>query len=351
MHPGNDFNTLKNKRARLICTDGKSSHCWHHARFHRCKSRQNFEGAKDFCPNFPELTRKKLERKLLPKKGSQVRRIFQIKAHFKHTRKEPNKNMTSRKASALWFWMPFLQIQSTYSDFANVFSYFAQISTYFAQILSDFARILTKSKLLGVPLYPLHHCLLHQFQVSFLFVNSHIQLLKNLRKRVHYITINYYLISNQGYEKFLWKLRSCKCVERLRTTALKLYLPGIFWQTYWQCPSGEDVPDSIDTWLVPPISLATWLCDFISFNWEKLLSPVTTDTGRVSSRKSGDMLEKFYQTVSVKKVQNFQRISKKLYTGFLCVNTLAMFNVYYKVLQWWRNNLGWFAGLDILWMS
>jgi len=29
------------------------------------------------------------------------------------------------------------------------------------------------------------------------------------------------------------------------------------------------------------------------------------------------------------------------------VNILAMFNVYYKVLQWWSKNLIWFDSLDI----
>jgi len=72
-------------------------------------------------------------------------------------------------------------------------------------------------------------------------------------------------------------------------------------------------------WLDPPISLATWLCDCTSFSWEKLLS---TDTGRVIAiRKSADMFGKrFYQTVSVKKMQNLQWISsKQLYTEFLCL--------------------------------
>jgi len=40
-----------------------------------------------------------------------------------------------------------LQIQSTYSDFANIFTNIAEIST-------DFARIFTKSKLLGMRLHP-----------------------------------------------------------------------------------------------------------------------------------------------------------------------------------------------------
>jgi len=41
-------------------------------------------------------------------------------------------------------------------------------------------------------------------------------------------------------------------------------------------------PDSIDTWLDPPISLGTWLCVFISFPLQKLLSPVTAAIRSVS---------------------------------------------------------------------
>ena len=54
-----------------------------------------------------------------------------------------------QKTSALWFWVPFLQNQSTYSDFANLFTNFAQIST-------DFAWIFLRSKVLGVRFHPLH---------------------------------------------------------------------------------------------------------------------------------------------------------------------------------------------------
>ena len=76
---------------------------------------------------------------------------------------------------------------------------------------------------------------------------------------------------------------------------MKLCLPGLVWQIVLQCPSWEKVPDSIDRWLDQPISLATWLCGFISFSLEKLLSPVTTDTGRVSRiRKSADLFEKHF---------------------------------------------------------
>jgi len=47
--------------------------------------------------------------------------------------------MTSKKTSALWFWVPLLYNQSTYSDFARIFTHCAKISTDFARILKDFS--------------------------------------------------------------------------------------------------------------------------------------------------------------------------------------------------------------------
>ena len=51
---------------------------------------------------------------------------------------------------------------------------------------------------------------------------SLIQLLKNLWRHVNYVVNSYYLPSDKGYERILWKLRGYECVERLRTTALVL---------------------------------------------------------------------------------------------------------------------------------
>jgi len=62
--------------------------------------------------------------------------------------------MTSKKTSALRFWVPCLLNPTTYSAFANVFTHFAHIST-------DFSRIFTKSKFMGVGLHPLNPRLLH----------------------------------------------------------------------------------------------------------------------------------------------------------------------------------------------
>jgi len=49
---------------------------------------------------------------------------------------------------------------------------------------------------------------------------SLIQLLKNLWHHVNCVGNSYYLPSDKGYERILWKLRGYECVERLRTTAL-----------------------------------------------------------------------------------------------------------------------------------
>jgi len=49
---------------------------------------------------------------------------------------------------------------------------------------------------------------------------SLIQLLKNLWHHVNYVGNSYYLLSDKGYERSLWKLRGYECVEKLRTTDL-----------------------------------------------------------------------------------------------------------------------------------
>jgi len=60
---------------------------------HRCRSRQIFGDAKDFCPNFPKLARKNYKGDL-PKK--------------------------SKKTSAFWFWAPFSSNQRTSNDSVKV---------------------------------------------------------------------------------------------------------------------------------------------------------------------------------------------------------------------------------------
>ena len=79
---------------------------------HRCRSRRTLGGAKDFCPNFPELARKKFKKKRLH---------LQFECHFC--------KIKAHTASLRRF-------------------------TRFAQILRDFAGIFTKSKVLGVNLHP-----------------------------------------------------------------------------------------------------------------------------------------------------------------------------------------------------
>jgi len=49
---------------------------------------------------------------------------------------------------------------------------------------------------------------------------SLIQLLKNLWRHVNYVGNSYYLPSDKGYERILWKLMGYECVERLRTIDL-----------------------------------------------------------------------------------------------------------------------------------
>jgi len=97
---------------------------------HRCRSRQIFRGAKDFCPKSPKLARK------TPKKISSCDFgwLFFKSKHVGH------------------------HFCSGFQGFCDVFRDFDKISTDFARILRDFAGIFTKSKLLGVRLHPRFLC-------------------------------------------------------------------------------------------------------------------------------------------------------------------------------------------------
>ena len=127
---------------------------------HMCRSKQIFGGAKDFCPNFPELSRKAF--------GQFFVRIFppttQIMKTFlwDHLQKEAFMWLTTR-------WAPIFQNQTTWApifshifrQFAQMFCFFARIFTEFCGIFRDFARIFGKSKFLGERLNPVHPRLLH----------------------------------------------------------------------------------------------------------------------------------------------------------------------------------------------
>ena len=138
---------------------GNRQNSWRIPR-HRCRSRQSFGAAKDFCSNFPEkYSKENMTSKTKNDCISCWANFFKSKRHFAQifselARKELNKSMTSKKnkTSALWFWVSFIWNQSTYSDLAKVFTHLAKISI-------AFARIFTKSKVLGVGL---HSRLLHQ---------------------------------------------------------------------------------------------------------------------------------------------------------------------------------------------
>ena len=119
-----------------------------------------------FLPKFPLTCPKIAPKKMTSNKNdcisSHVGCIFKNQSthqapflpKFPPNLPEKNKKMTSKKTSALSFWVPFLSNQSTYSDFVNLFTNFAQISTDFSRILSDFSRILAKSKVKNPPPTP-----------------------------------------------------------------------------------------------------------------------------------------------------------------------------------------------------
>jgi len=156
--------------------------------YRKCRSKQRFGGAKDFCSNFPKLARK--TPMIMTSKNnycisSHVGLIFvnqsTLHASFlpkfiqtctdfhKRGRKEVNTKLDLQKNDCTLILCAILVNSNTYSDFSNVFINFAQVSTYFARILSDFSRFFSKSKVLGVRFHPhlLHQCFM-------LFYASHI---------------------------------------------------------------------------------------------------------------------------------------------------------------------------------
>ena len=119
-----------------------------HCRHNKWRSRQNFGGAKNFCPNFPKLARKIF--------GPLFVRIFshedRIGRHFfksKHVGRHIFQNKICRGL--------FLN-QKTLGAFLRVFSKslprFSGILRRFSHNLPRFRRIFTKSKLLGVSVHP-----------------------------------------------------------------------------------------------------------------------------------------------------------------------------------------------------
>jgi len=134
---------------------------------HRCRSRQLFGGAKDFCPNFPKLARKILQRKWPPKNDCisfHVCHIFssqstsstifaQISPKFAQISPNlPEKNLikTWPQKTSLHFYLECYSVKSKHKK-----RFCKGIHTYCPNFPTDFARIFTKSKILGVRLHPL----------------------------------------------------------------------------------------------------------------------------------------------------------------------------------------------------
>jgi len=104
-----------------------------------------------------------------------------------------------------------------------------------------------------------------------------IQLLKNLWHHVNYVGISYYLPSDKGYERILWKHRGYECVERLRTTALRAlqhskYLNGkVFRSIYSREVRGAWNTGQLLIWEVVEKSLRTTALERIKRNFEDYL--------------------------------------------------------------------------------
>jgi len=137
-----------------------------------------------------------------------------------------------------------------------------------------------------------------------------------------------------NFIKILFTVHTSYIQHRPYTTQTLNFSLMVFWQTDWQCPSWEEVSYSRDTWLDSPISLATWLCDFINLSWEKLLSQVTTDTGSLT--QSGSLLKCLGNVLSDCVCNKYEKISRRsLWRNYTQsstarVNISAMFSVYQR---------------------
>jgi len=108
-------------------------------------------GAKDFCPDFPNLARKT--------SGPLFVRTFLKQNFFRDDLQKKRSSYDS--ADVVHHFSKTNHVGRHFCPDIEDFRCFAQISMDFARISMDFARIFTKLKLLGVRLQPLHPHLLH----------------------------------------------------------------------------------------------------------------------------------------------------------------------------------------------
>jgi len=118
---------------------------------HRCRSRQIFGGAKDFCPNFLKLARKII--------------FLCMKTAFRMTSKKKRLRVILGAIFSNESTLGAISFKSHTlgAIFARNCREFAKVFTDFARIFRDFNRVSTKSKLLGVRLHHLHPRLLHHW--------------------------------------------------------------------------------------------------------------------------------------------------------------------------------------------
>ena len=143
---------------------------WMHA-IHRCRSRQIFGGAKNFCPNLRKFARTKSKKNTTAVFSSQgtsstiFAQILPKLVAFLLTCPKTSKlkHDCQKKCLHLHFVCLFCKFNAHTPILQCVYTYFAQISSHFAQILRGFARIFTKSNLLEVRLQPLHPRPQHQW--------------------------------------------------------------------------------------------------------------------------------------------------------------------------------------------
>ena len=174
------------------------------SQIHRCRSKQIFRGAKEFCLGSHKLSRKALQKSVLQNK----KMLF----------------ISIRDAISCQFGRHYFQIKACWAPFLLRFSgSFGRLT----EIFTDFARIFTKSKLLGVRLYPLHPHLMHQC--------SNVWLILCFNKIYSSVWRNHILFFQSRMVRWMhaWNLRSSVFPTWLWTTALMSgRIPQIFRATF-----------------------------------------------------------------------------------------------------------------------
>jgi len=109
---------------------------------HRCRRRQMFWGAKEFCPNFPKFARENLGHYLWVHLHKQTGFWNNLQKRSSCDPANTGRHLFQSKPR----WVPFSNQTTFGAILFPIFRDFAKVFTHFAQLSRDFAQIFTTSK-------------------------------------------------------------------------------------------------------------------------------------------------------------------------------------------------------------